>query len=54
MIFDPSPVRLPDVASIEAVLARLDPASVDADIIPALAVTHRYEVKPCFKHAGRF
>ena len=37
MIFDPSPVRLPDVASIEAVLARLDPASVDADIIPALA-----------------
>ena len=32
-----SPVRLPDVASIEAVLARLDPASVDADIIPALA-----------------
>jgi hypothetical protein len=20
----------------------------------ALAVTHRYEVKPCFKHAGRF
>src|SRR5215471_4130626 len=32
-----SPVRLLDVASIEAVLARLDPASVDADIIPALA-----------------
>jgi hypothetical protein len=32
-----SSVRLPDVASIEAVLARLDPASVDADIIPGLA-----------------
>src|SRR5215471_1944529 len=32
-----SPVRLPDVASIEAVLARLDPVSVDADTISALA-----------------
>ncbi|MGY3613974.1 hypothetical protein ACVJGD_000170 [Bradyrhizobium sp. USDA 10063] len=30
------PLRLPDAASIEAVLAGLDPASVDADLIPAL------------------
>ncbi|WP_108523160.1 hypothetical protein [Bradyrhizobium algeriense] len=31
------PVRLPDAASLETVLARLDPASADADLVPALA-----------------
>src|SRR5215831_12353148 len=42
-----SPDRLPDVASIEAVLARLDPASLDADIIPALAaVFPRFDFSP--------
>jgi hypothetical protein len=30
-------VRLPDVASLETVLARLDPASADAELVPALA-----------------
>ena len=29
-------VRLPDAASLEAVLAGLDPVSADADLIPAL------------------
>ena len=33
----PSPVRLPDAATLNAVLARLDPASVDAGLAPALA-----------------
>ncbi len=32
-----SPVRLPDAASLQAVLATLDPASAGADLIPALA-----------------
>jgi len=32
-----TPARLPDAASPETVLAGLDPASVDADLIPALA-----------------
>ena len=32
-----SPTRLPDAASLEAVLAGLDPASADADLTPALA-----------------
>ena len=32
-----SPLRLPDAASIEAVLADLDPASADDDFVPALA-----------------
>ena len=32
-----SPVRLPDAATIEAVLAKLDPASADADLAPALS-----------------
>ncbi|MEY9279124.1 hypothetical protein [Bradyrhizobium yuanmingense] len=32
-----SPLRLPDVGSIEAVLADLDPASADEDLVPALA-----------------
>jgi hypothetical protein len=32
-----NPTRLPDVASLEAVLAGLDPASADADLTPALA-----------------
>ena len=32
-----TPARLPDAASLETVLAGLDPASVDADLIPALA-----------------
>jgi hypothetical protein len=32
-----SPTRLPDAASLEAVLAGLDPASADADLVPALA-----------------
>ena len=31
-----SPARLPDAASLETVLAGLDPASADADLIPAL------------------
>jgi hypothetical protein len=31
-----APVRLPDAASLEAVLAGLDPASADADLVPAL------------------
>ena len=29
------PLRLPDAGSIEAVLADLDPASVDDDLLPA-------------------
>lgn len=33
----PPPARLPDSASLHAVLASLDPASVDADLVPALA-----------------
>jgi hypothetical protein len=33
----PPPARLPDSASLQAVLAGLDPASVDADLVPALA-----------------
>ena len=32
-----APVRLPDAASLEAVLAGLDPACADADLVPALA-----------------
>ena len=32
-----SPLRLPDAASIEAVVADLDPASADDDLVPALA-----------------
>jgi hypothetical protein len=32
-----NPTRLPDAASLEAVLAGLDPASADADLVPALA-----------------
>src|SRR5258708_28989869 len=32
-----SPTRLPDATSLEAVLAGLDPASADADLVPALA-----------------
>lgn len=31
-----SPTRLPDAVSLEAVLAGLDPASVNADLVPAL------------------
>ncbi len=33
-----SHTRLPDAASLQTVLAGLDPASVDADLVPALAV----------------
>src|SRR5258708_40229842 len=32
-----SPTRLPDATSLEAVLVGLDPASADADLVPALA-----------------
>jgi hypothetical protein len=32
-----TPLRFPDTASIKAALASLDPASADADLIPALA-----------------
>ena len=32
-----APVRLPDAASPEAVMAGLDPVSADADLVPALA-----------------
>jgi hypothetical protein len=32
-----APVRLPDAASLKAVLTGLDPASADADLVPALA-----------------
>lgn len=32
-----APVRLPDAASLETVLTGLDPASADADLIPALS-----------------
>ena len=32
-----SPARLPDAASLEAVLAGLDSAAADADLVPALA-----------------
>jgi len=32
-----TPARLPDAASLETVLAGLDPASADADLVPALA-----------------
>jgi hypothetical protein len=31
------PVRLPDIATLEAVPASLAPASADAELIPALA-----------------
>jgi hypothetical protein len=31
-----SPTRLPDAASLEAVVAGLDPAVADADLVPAL------------------
>ena len=31
-----APVRLPDAASLEAVLTGLDPACADADLVPAL------------------
>lgn len=34
----PSPVRLPDPATLEAILAGLDPASADADLVPAVSV----------------
>lgn len=37
----PPPARLPDSASLQAVLAGLDPASVDADLVPALAAAFR-------------
>jgi hypothetical protein len=33
------PVRFPDAASLESVLAGLGPASADADLVPALACT---------------
>ncbi|RXF71529.1 hypothetical protein EK403_15830, partial [Hansschlegelia zhihuaiae] len=33
----PSPVRLPDAASLEALLAKLPADSADADLVPALA-----------------
>ncbi|KIU52643.1 hypothetical protein [Bradyrhizobium elkanii] len=33
------PARLPDAASLETVLAGLNPASADADLVPALAAT---------------
>ena len=33
------PVRFPDAASRESVLAGLGPASADADLVPALACT---------------
>ena len=32
-----APVRLPDAASLKAVMAGLDPVSADADLVPALA-----------------
>jgi hypothetical protein len=32
-----SPLRLPDAGSIEAVVADLDPASADAELVPPLA-----------------
>ena len=32
-----SPTRLPDAASLEGVLAGLDSAAADADLVPALA-----------------
>jgi hypothetical protein len=32
-----TPARLPDAASLETVLAGLDPASADANLIPAFA-----------------
>jgi hypothetical protein len=32
-----APVRLPDAASLEAVLTGLDPACADADLVPAPA-----------------
>lgn len=32
-----APVRLPDAASLQAALARLDPASADAELVPTLA-----------------
>ena len=31
-----APLRLPDVAAVETVLAGLDPATADADLAPAL------------------
>ncbi len=34
-----TPARLPDAASLETVLAGLNPASADADLVPALAAT---------------
>jgi hypothetical protein len=33
------PVRFPDAASLESVMAGLGPASADADLVPALACT---------------
>ena len=33
----PSPVRLPDAASVQAALAELDPTSADAALVPALS-----------------
>ena len=38
-----APHRLPDVASIEAVLAGLDADSVDAELIPALTAFPGFE-----------
>ena len=39
-------VSLPDAASLEAVLTGLDPASADADLVPALARAFpRYEFR---------
>lgn len=35
-----SPIRIPDAASLEAVLARLDPVSADADIVPVLGTSY--------------
>lgn len=32
-----TPIRLPDAATVEAVLAGLDPASADSDLAPALS-----------------
>ena len=32
-----NPTRVPNAASLETVLAGLDPASADADLVPALA-----------------
>jgi hypothetical protein len=40
-----SPTRLPDAASLETVLAGLDPASADADLVPALARLPGFEFR---------